>query len=66
MQTNKMTCQSNKGLEMFGRPFSLGDPEKGGWVGEGDPDFFLVMTIFHRGSYRPPLRSNWILGPIAS
>ena len=28
--------------------------------------YFLVINVFHRGPYGPPLRSNWTLGPIAS
>ena len=29
------------------------------WV--GGPDIFLVISIFHRGPYRPTSRSNWTL-----
>ena len=31
---------------------------------QGGPDnvMFLVINIFHRGSYKPPSRSNWTQG----
>ena len=63
MQTNKMTCPSNKGLEMSGRPCSLADPEKGGgWV-RGILTFFFGHEHVSQRVVRTSLEKqfNWFL-----
>ena len=36
------------------------DPENFAKWGGGGPDYvFLVITVFYRGPYEPPSRSNW-------
>ena len=48
--------------QYYNQTVPIADPENSV---RGVPIFFLVISIFYRGPYRPPLRSNWTpLGPI--